>query len=120
FSPISYVTEMDGKQDRFEAMLVAIGNGPSFGGGLRIAEGARFDDGLLDVVIIHPMRKRELVTTFPLLFKGTHVHHRDYQHHHTRRMTIAAAEIVAYADGERIGPLPLTIEVAPRALRVLV
>ena len=38
-------------------MLVAVGNGPSFGGGLRITEGAVLDDGLLDVVIIKPMSK---------------------------------------------------------------
>ena len=40
-------------------MLVAVGNGPSFGGGLRITEGALLDDGLLDVVIIKPMSKAE-------------------------------------------------------------
>jgi diacylglycerol kinase (ATP) len=28
--------------------------------------------------------------------------------------------VVAYADGERIGALPLTVEVVPGALRVLV
>ena len=55
-------------------MLVAVGNGPSFGGGLRITEGAVLDDGLLDVVIIKPMSKPDLVRTYPKLFKGTHVH----------------------------------------------
>ena len=30
---------------RLEAMLVAVGNGPSFGGGLRITHGASLDDG---------------------------------------------------------------------------
>ena len=54
-------------------MLVAVGNGPSFGGGLRITEGAVLDDGLLDVVIIKPMSKPDLVRTYPKLFKGTHV-----------------------------------------------
>ena len=36
FKPISYVVEIDGEQQRFDAMMVAVGNGPSFGGGLRI------------------------------------------------------------------------------------
>ena len=53
-------------------MLVAVGNGPSFGGGLRITEGALLDDGLLDVVIIKPMSKPKLVRTYPKLFSGTH------------------------------------------------
>jgi len=35
-------------------------------------------------------------------------------------VTVAAPGIVAYADGERFGPLPLTVECAPGALTVLV
>ncbi len=119
-TPIPYVLELDGVEERLEATLVAVGNGPSFGGGLRITEGALFDDGMLDVVIIKPMTKPDLIRTYPKLFKGTHVHHPQYQHHRVRRVTVAAPGIVAYADGERIGALPLTIEVVPGALRVLV
>ncbi|HEX2894406.1 MAG TPA: diacylglycerol kinase [Marmoricola sp.] len=120
FRPIPYVVELDGEEQRFEAMMVAVGNGPSFGGGLRITEGALLDDGLLDVVVIRPMSKTSLVRTYPKLFKGTHVLHPDYRHHAARSLTIAAPGVVAYADGERIGPLPLTVEVVPHALRVLV
>lgn len=119
FRPIAYTVEIDGVREHLEAMMVSVGNGPSFGGGLRIAEGALLDDGLLDVVVIRPMSKVELVRTYPKLFTGAHIHHPDYRHHHARSITIAAAGITAYADGERVGPLPLTIEVAPGALRVL-
>ena len=120
FRPIRYVLDMDGEEHRFDAMMVSVGNGPSFGGGLRITEGARLDDGLLDVVVIRPMSKLQLVRTYPKLFKGTHVNHPGYRHHHVKRVTIAAPGITAYADGERIGALPLTVEIAPAALRVLV
>ncbi len=119
-SPISYVLDLDGKQQRFEATMVAVGNGPSFGGGLRITEGAVLDDGLLDVVVIEPMGRAELVRTYPKLFSGTHVHHPKYRHHRAKRVTVAAPGITAYADGERVGPLPLSVEVVPLALRVLV
>ncbi|MDQ6642739.1 MAG: diacylglycerol kinase [Actinomycetota bacterium] len=118
--PIPYVLELDGAELRVEATLVAVGNGPSFGGGLRITEGAVLDDGLLDVVIIKPLGKLELLRTYPKLFRGTHIHHPQYQHHRVREVSVAAPGIVAYADGERIGPLPLTVEVAPGALRVVV
>jgi diacylglycerol kinase (ATP) len=101
-------------------MLVCVGNGPSYGGGLRITEGAVLDDGLLDVVIIKPMSKPDLVRTYPKLFKGTHVDHPQYEHHLVRSVTVAAPGIVSYADGERFGPLPLTVECAPGALTVLV
>jgi diacylglycerol kinase (ATP) len=120
FSPIPYVLDLDGEEHRFDAMMVAVGNGPSFGGGLRITEGALLDDGLLDVVVIRPMSKTALVRTYPKLFKGTHVHHPEYRHYPARSVTVAAPGVVAYADGERIGALPLTVEVVPQALRVLV
>ena len=119
-APIPYVLELDGVEERLEATLVAVGNGPSFGGGLRITEGAVLDDGMLDVVVIKPLSKLDLLRTYPKLLRGTHVHHPQYRHHRVRRVTVAAPGIVAYADGERIGALPLTIEVAPGALRVLV
>jgi diacylglycerol kinase (ATP) len=120
FEPLSYTLQLDDRQVSLQAMLVAVGNGPSFGGGLRITEGAVLDDGLLDVVIIKPISKPDLIRTYPKLFKGTHVHHPQYEHHLVRSVTIAAPGIVAYADGERFGPLPLTVECAPGALTVLV
>jgi diacylglycerol kinase (ATP) len=119
FEPLSYVLEIDGVELRTEAMLVAVGNGPSFGGGLRITGGARLDDGMLDVVVIKPMTKPGLVRTYPKLFRGTHTAHPAYEHHLARTVTVAAPGIVTYADGERFGPLPLTVECVPGALTVL-
>lgn len=119
FRPIPYTLDLDGEILNTPAMLVAVGNGPSYGGGMRICEGARLDDGLLHVVIIKPMSKLDLVRTFPKLFQGTHVTHPQYEHHAVRQVTIAAPDIVAYADGERFGALPLTIEAVPQALQVL-
>ncbi|CAN5387284.1 diacylglycerol kinase [soil metagenome] len=119
FEPLAYTRSLDGVERRLAAMLVAVGNGPSFGGGLRITEGALLDDGLLDVVIIKPMSKPQLVRTYPKLFKGTHTEHPQYEHHRVSRVTVAAAGIVAYADGERFAPLPLTIECVPAALQVI-
>jgi diacylglycerol kinase (ATP) len=119
FEPLHYTLELDGEVRRLDAMLVAVGNGPSFGGGLRITHGAELEDGMLDVVIIKPMSKPELVKTYPKLYSGRHVTHRCYEHHLVRTVTVAAPDVVAYADGERLGALPLTVEVVPRALRVL-
>jgi diacylglycerol kinase (ATP) len=120
YEPLPYVIELDGTERRLDAMLVAVGNGESFGGGLRITHGASLDDGLLDVVIIGPMSKARLVRVYPMLFSGKHVGIPEYEHHRVRSVTVAAPGISAYADGERIGSLPLTVDVVPRALRVLV
>ena len=118
FRPLHYTLDLDGKQVTLEAMMVSVGNGPSFGGGLRIAEGALLDDGMLDVIVIKPMSRGSLVRTYPKLFKGTHVTHPQYEHHRVRAVTIACPGITTYADGERFGDLPLTVECAPGALTV--
>jgi len=118
FNPLPYTLELDGERMQLEAMLVAVGNGPSYGGGLRMCEGAVLDDGMLDVVIIKPMSKFELIRVYPRLFKGTHVTHPAYEHHRVRTAGVAAPGIVGYADGERLGPLPIRVEALPGALTV--
>lgn len=119
FTPLHYTLELDGQARELDAMMVAVGNGPSFGGGLRITEGALLDDRLLDVVLFKPMSRVDLVRTYPQLFKGTHTSHPQYEHHRVSRVTVASPGIVAYADGERFGELPLTVECAPGALTVV-
>ena len=120
FHPIPYVLDLDGRILELEAMTVAIGNGPSFGGGLRITEGASLDDGKLDVVLFRRMSKLGLVRAYPRLFNGTHVRLPQYERHQVRTVTVSAPGITAYADGERFGPLPLTVEAVPGALEVWV
>lgn len=119
FRPIPYVLQLDDETMEHEAMLVAVGNGPSFGGGLRITEGALLDDGLLDVVVITRMSKSKLVRSYPRLFTGRIDGVAEYVHRRVRTVTVAAPGIVAYADGERFGPLPLTIECVLGALEVI-
>lgn len=119
-APLPYTLELDGVRRQLEAVLVAVGNGSSYGGGLRICAGAEVDDGLLDVVVIKPISKVELLKVYPRLFNGTHVSHPCYEHHRVRTVSVAAPGIVAYADGERVGPLPLSVETLPSALTVCV
>ena len=115
FEPLHYEIDLDGEQRSCEAMLVAVGNGPSFGGGLRIAEGAILDDGLLDVVVIGPMSKPELIRTYPKLFRGTHVT-TDVLPPPGTRVTVACPGHRGLRRRRGYGALPLTIECVPQAL----
>ncbi|WP_028473096.1 diacylglycerol/lipid kinase family protein [Nocardioides alkalitolerans] len=118
-TPRHYTLALDGRVEHVEAVLAAVGNTSSFGGGLRITEGAVPDDGLLDVVVVRTLSRTGLVRAFPGLYRGTHTQHPQYEHHRVRSVTVAAAGITAYADGEPIGPLPLTVTAAPGALTVV-
>ncbi len=119
FRPVPYILELDGVRWETEAMLVAVGNGPSYGGGMNICPGARLDDGLLDVTVLGPISKPEFVRVFPTVYKGTHVDHPAVTVRRARTVTLVADGVTAYADGERVAVLPVHVEVVPGALRVL-
>src|SRR4051794_19880861 len=75
FNPLEYVVTVDGEVLETEAMLVAVGTGPTYGGGLQICAGAEIDVGLLDITVIKPVSRLTLLQMFPKLSKGTHLGH---------------------------------------------
>jgi diacylglycerol kinase (ATP) len=119
FRAIPYGLVLDGQRIDTEAMLVAVGNGPAYGGGMRVTPDASFDDGLLDVLILGKISTFEFLRVFPKVFKGNHVSHPAVQILQARSVRLEASGIVSYADGERFAPLPMTMEVVPGALTVL-
>jgi diacylglycerol kinase (ATP) len=119
FKAIPYVVTVDGVRHDTKAMLVAVGNGPSYGGGMHVLPDAKVDDGLLDVLILHEISTRELVRVFPKVFKGAHVDHPAVEIIRGVSVTLEAEGIVSYADGERFALLPITVEVVPGAVTVL-
>jgi diacylglycerol kinase (ATP) len=120
FRPLAFSITADGHELQREAMLVSVANMASFGGGLRIAEGASDHDGELDVIVIHRMSKLKLLRVFPMLYSGAHVELAEFERIRAREVTWSSDRIVAYGDGERLGPLPVTARVLPRALRFVV
>ncbi len=119
FRAIPYVLELDGRRVETDAMLVAVGNGPAYGGGMRVTPDAAFDDGLLDVLVLNRISTPEFLRVFPKVFKGAHVTHPAVDMHRARTVRLEATGIVSYADGERFAPLPMTVEVVPGALGIL-
>ena len=120
FKAIPYVITVDGVRHQTNAMLVVVANGPSYGGGMKVVPDAQFDDGLADVLILHEISTVEFLRVFPKVFKGAHVGHPAVEIIRGRQVTLEADGIVAYADGERFAPLPLSVEVVPGAVTILV
>ncbi|WP_199512985.1 diacylglycerol/lipid kinase family protein [Nucisporomicrobium flavum] len=114
-----YSLEIDGADHSFTGVLVAVGNCPSYGGGMRICPDADPGDGLLDVVIAGNLGRGALVRLKPRLRRGTHVTDPRVHSFRARRVRIDAPGIVGYADGERIAALPLDIGCEPGAVRLL-
>lgn len=118
-APISYRITLDGVVVTTRAMLVSVGNNTSIGGGMLVTPDALLDDGLLDVLIVEPLTRIQFLRIFPRVFRGTHLTDPRVSVRRAQRVTIEAQDVVAYADGERIGPLPVDIEIVPGALNVL-
>jgi len=109
FTPIEYELICDGTSIKTEAMLIAVGNGKSYGGGMNICPQAQLHDGLFDVVILEPVSKIEFLRVFPKVYSGSHISHPKVKTLRAKKVTISA-EAIAYADGERIGPAPISAE----------
>ena len=114
-----YVIELDGVTTARRATLVAVANNRSFGGGMLVAPDARLDDGLLDVVTLDPVGRASLLRIFPKVFTGAHVHDPRVTVTRARRVRIEVADVVGYADGERVGAFPVDIELVPGAIAIL-
>lgn len=118
FKAREYELVIDGNYMQTKAMLIAIANGLSYGGGMKVCPEAELNDGLLDVMILAPVPKFEFIRIFPSVFKGLHVNHPAVSIIQGRSIQISA-EAVAYADGERVGALPLDISISPNGMKVL-
>jgi diacylglycerol kinase (ATP) len=124
YQPHPFRLTVDGDAHEIKAWLVAVGNGPSYGGGMNIAPAASLDDGLLDVTVVGEMTRVQMLLNFPKVFKGTHTSHPKVATYRAARVELesldTAVPMDVYADGERVGPLPATMEAVSAALTVRV
>lgn len=119
FKPIPYVVVLDERRIELSAMLVAVANTSSFGGGMIVCPDADPSDGLFDVLLVRAISVPAFLRVFPSVYAGAHVSHPAVEIHRAARVRLEARSIRSQADGEPFTELPLDIEVVPRSLRVL-
>ncbi len=119
FAPLHYRLDLDGEQREVDAILVAVANSGIFGGGISIAPDYDLADGLLDVVIVHPVALGTLVRLLPHLATGRPFDHPAIERLRVRRAVVDGDGLHGMADGEPLGDVPLTCTAAPglRCLR---
>lgn len=103
------------------ATFAVFANTPAYGDGMRIAPRAELDDGLLDVCFVRQTSKRRILTFFPTVYFGSHLHLPEVEYFQTPALRIETERPMdVYADGEYVCRTPVEVRVAPRALRVIV
>lgn len=103
------------------AWLTIIGNVPSYAWEIKVTSLARLDDGRLDVCVFPQTGRwgnlRQTIRTL----QGRHLQCcREVEYRQARRITIVSTPPVpVQLDGDAAGMTPLTVEVVPRALQVV-
>ncbi len=121
FSPAGYELRVDGVPREQRAMMIALANGHSYGGGMRVAPSARLDSGRLEICVVGEVSRIGFARAFPRVFRGTHVTHPAVTMLEGRIVDLAAdAPVWLIGDGELVGRLPARVSVDPASLAVIV
>ncbi|KQO08757.1 diacylglycerol kinase [Agreia sp. Leaf244] len=115
----SYELAVDGVTSTVSASLIAVANNRSLGGGMTVTPDALIDDGYLDLFRVGALSRVRFLRLFPKVFSGSHTGLDIVDISRVSRVRIDADDVIAYADGERVGPLPVEVEVVAGALRIL-
>lgn len=70
--------KIDGQVLEEEIILLAVGNGRYYGGGMEILPMAIVDDGFIDICLISGLGKIKILFLFPSIFKGNHIKYNKY------------------------------------------
>lgn len=109
---------IDGQTHDAHTTMLSVGNTAYFGGGMRICPDARPDDGLLQTVVIGAVGRGTFLRVFPRVFGGRHVAHPAVTTYQSPHVVIEGDDVEMWADGDPLGPLPVTCEAVPGALQV--
>lgn len=124
FRPYGVKVVADGKRWQGACTLVAVANSTVFGGGLMISPESKVNDGILELVTAENISRAGVLKIFPKLKDGSHVKDPRITITQVKEVSITqnsdgAKLPAAFADGELVGPEPLHIKIAPKALRIL-
>ena len=121
---ITLSVEVDGRwETRVDqpGFLIAAGNGPQYGNGMRLTHEARMDDGLLDICFVRKLSKPRLLRLFRVVYSGAHIGMKEVEYFRATRVRLQTDPVTeVFADGEYICPSPVEIGVRRNALRVIV
>ena len=119
--PISVKTEE--LSEECECLLFIVANSQSVGGFRNAAPLASVSDGLLDVLILKKVEVAQLSNLLLKIVQGDHINHPNVEYFQTKKIDIDIlddSKVVVDYDGECFGELPVTVEVVPKAVKIIV
>ncbi len=115
----TFTVTVDGKADRVEAIMIEIANTRYTGRDFLMAPQAKFDDGLLDVLVLGKASRLRLLRLFPSLFSGKHLSAPEVETFQTPKIGVQTEHSrLLGPDGELFGSTPLQVECLPQAVEI--
>ena len=115
------VTIDDGETAEMDIMIVALTNGPTYGGGFKITPDAIGDDGLLDVCILDKLSLLSALWRLPFLVIGKHTKMKPVHMMRAEHLVLCSERpIEGQIDGETMIENTYDVSVLPGALEVVV
>ncbi|WP_157947621.1 diacylglycerol/lipid kinase family protein [Abditibacterium utsteinense] len=112
--------ELDGKKVGSRAVLCAIANASSYGGGMLVAPEADLSDGQFEVCLIKALSRGAFLRAFPGVFAGKHIHHPRVEMFRAAKVRLECEPpLPVLIDGEIVGETPALFEILPRAIEVI-
>ena len=110
--------EIDGETAAGDNCFIEICNSRFTGGDMLMAPEAEIDDGWFDVVVVAPLSRTGLISTFPKIFKGTHGQNPAVRFVKGKSATIyTRPEKILLPDGEIFGTTPTRVDILPGLVR---
>jgi diacylglycerol kinase (ATP) len=101
-----------------KANLVAVGNGPSYGGWMYICPSAQVHDGKFHITVIDNMGRIKLLINFNKMYSKSLMPHPNVLEYESKKLKIEMVDpsdepYIGQVDGEIIGKLPINYEILP-------
>lgn len=121
YRPSRMVIRLDTRVLTTRALAVTVSNGPYTGLGFTVAPNAKLDDGLFDVCVFSRFSRTELIRHFRAIAFGRRQYSPKVRSYRSARVQIDGVHpLPCRADAEDLGTTPVTYQVRPAALHVIV
>lgn len=118
--PGPLVVQAGDERLELDATMVSVGNTCFYGGGIPVCPGADPTDGQFDLTVVGRVGRLDLLRMLPTLRTGGHTGHPAVTSMRASSVRLGEANgWIAYADGERLRPLPVDLTCVPGALTVV-
>lgn len=121
FSPQVMTFTLDGRTYERRCLVLAVGTGRYYGGGMMMCPGADPTDGLFDVCVGGDVGKLQTIRLLTMVFSGRHIGHPKVSVFRAKRIIVQSpARLAIHADGEPVGHVPADFSLSTGRLLVAV